>query len=353
MRPGEPIGVGVVGLGFMGRTHVGAYRRAAEAGLANRLVAVCDASAERLTGRTGEQRGNLERRGAEDAAAAERVFDPSEVLATADFDELLACEAVDLVSVCTHTDSHVELATRALAAGKHVLVEKPVARTADALAPLVEAAARADTVCMPALCMRFWPGWDWLREQVASGALGRVRSAVFRRLGSPPAWAPDFYRDSARTGGALVDLHVHDVDFVRWCFGDPDELVSAGDIDHVTSLFRYADGPEHVVVEGGWDHAPGFPFRMSYTVIFEGGTADFDLGREQRLVLARDGAVEEVPLADGDGYDGEVRHLLRVLREGGTPRASVADAVGHMRLLELERESLARGGAPVRVLARG
>src|SRR6185295_16666128 len=95
-------------------------------------------------------------------------------------EELLARKDLDLVSICTWTDSHVDLALAALAAGKHVLVEKPIA--------LRERPA-ARTLCMPAMCMGFWPGWSLLHEAVADRRWGPVRSAVFRRHASRPAWA--------------------------------------------------------------------------------------------------------------------------------------------------------------------
>ena len=111
------------------------------------------------------------------------------------------CRDVDLVSICTRTDTHVELAIAALEAGKHVLVEKPVGITADAVAQLaVVAAQHAGTLCVPAHCMRFWPGWDTLHEAVTSGRYGRALSATFQRLSSPPAWSPDFYADSRALG---------------------------------------------------------------------------------------------------------------------------------------------------------
>src|SRR4029453_5583634 len=99
---------------------------------------------------------------------------------------------------------------------------------------------------------------------------------------APPAWSPAFYGDPARSGGALFDLHVHDADLVRWLFGAPGAVTSTGTLDHVTTLYRYADGPAHVVAEGGWDHAGGFPFSMGYTVVFERATAGLGPARPPR-----------------------------------------------------------------------
>lgn len=328
----EPIGVGIIGLGFMGRTHLRAYRNAAAAGFPNRLVAVADADPARRTGRAAGAgaragRGNLERRG-----ESPRQFDPAAVAVYARPEDLLADPHVGLVSICTPTDSHVALALAALAAGKHVLVEKPVALDARQVRRLAAAAAAARTLCMPAMCMRFWPAWTWLKERIDAGTFGAVRSATFHRLGSRPQWA-GFYADSKRSGGAVFDLHIHDADFVRWCFGAPDRAVSAGTPDHVTTLYRYARGPEHVVAEGGWDHTPGFPFRMRYTVVFEEATAEFELGAAPELRLARAGKLAKVALEPLDGYDGEVRHLLDAIAHGRKRLAATLDEAAELTAL--------------------
>jgi predicted dehydrogenase len=340
MTARRAIGVGVVGLGFMGRTHVAAYRAANAAGHANRLVAVCDSDAQRRRGLAGGG-GNLQT-----GAEVERLFDPSQVRAFESAAELFADREVELVSICTHTTTHVELALAALAAGKHVLLEKPVAlSTADA-ERLANAAREAKTSCMPAMCIRFWPAWAWVKRAIDDGRFGAVRSAAFRRLGTAPQWAPGFYGDPAQSGGALLDLHVHDADFVRFCFGDPTSVSSVGSLDHVTTLYRFAHGPAHVVAEGGWDHAAGFAFKMAFTVVFERATADYEFDRANELVLARNGKSEPVALEALNGYDGEVRHLLDAIAAGRRElAATMDDALGHMRLLDAERASLELGSS--------
>ncbi len=339
MSPRRAIGVGVVGLGFMGRTHVEAYRAADAAGFANRLVAVCDTDEERRSGRA-MQGGNVTR-----GSGAARLFDPSEVRAYAELDALLADREVGLVSICTHTKTHVDFARRALAAGKHVLVEKPVALTAAEVEPLAPAAREARTLCMPAHCLRFWPGWDWLAERTRAGTFGAPRSVVIRRLGSKPDWSP-IYADLEATGGALIDLHLHDADFLRHVFGDPRSVVAAGSLHHVSALYGYDGGPAHAAAEGGWDHSGGFPFRMSFLAVFEEATAEFDSTREPKLVLHRGGRAEPVPLETASGYDLEVRHLLAAIASGSADlRVTIDDALATARLLDAERESLNTGAA--------
>lgn len=336
----QPIGVGVIGLGFMGATHIRAYAAADRLGFACPLVGVCDQSEERLSGRVVTS-GNIA------TGSSEQLFDPSSLHATSSVDDLLADPRVQLVSICTHTESHVDTAIRSLSAGKHVLVEKPIAvapADVERLALAARAAAARGLVCMPAMCIRFWPGWSWVKDRVVDGSLGRVKSAVFQRLGTPPAWSPQFYRDNERTGGALVDLHIHDADFVFHLFGPPSAVTSAGTLDHVTTLYHFTSGgvqaPSHVVAEGAWDHTPGFSFRMRFIVVFEGGTADYDLGRTPQLLLCRDGKQETIELEPGAGYDFQVREVVSAIREHRAPKATIDEGLAVSRVLDAERRSL-------------
>ncbi len=310
------IRLAIAGCGYWGPNFIRNFSRLAHC----ELRAVCDLKPERLV-------------------EMKRLY-PG-VGTVSDFGDLLRDPQIDAVAICTPLNTHFALAQAALSAGKHVLVEKPVALHSADVERLASAAAASATLCMPAHCMRFWPGWVWLKEQITAGTYGAVRSAVFRRLASPPAWSADFYANSERTGGALIDLHIHDADFVRWCFGEPDAVQSAGDLDHITTLYRYAEGPRHVVAEGGWDHTPGFPFQMRYVVVFEEATADFDLGRDPQLVVSASGESRPVELPAGDGYLGEVSHLIDAIRSGSTAlRCTIEEAAALAHMLEREREQL-------------
>jgi predicted dehydrogenase len=338
----------VIGLGYMGRTHVQAWQAAAAAGLPCTLAAVADPDPARRTGEL-QVGGNL------GSVQPARLFDPARVLGFERAVDLLAHECVDIVSICTYTDSHVELALAALAAGKHVLVEKPVALRSRDVKRLLDASARARTLCMPAMCMRFWPGWDWLRAAVAQKRYGRVTSAVFQRLGSGPNWSKAFYGDAARSGGALVDLHIHDADFAYALFGAPASVSTSGSLAHMTTQYRYAQGSAHVTAEGAWDLAPNAGFRMRYLVCFERATVEWDLARAGELRVHGAHQTETIALAAHTGYDGEVRHLLAVIAGSrfGTAKqvaaarkrlgATLADAHAVARILEAERKSLDSG----------
>jgi len=353
---GRPLGVGVIGLGFIGREHLRAWDAAARDGLPVRLAAVCDTDPERRAGR-GEARHGAGAGPAVDGGAAggaAPLFDPARVTGHARPDQLLSDPAVDVVSICTYTDSHVELALAALDSGKHVLVEKPVALQAGPVARLLAAArdahSRHGLHCMPAMCMRFWPGWDWLLLALADRRFGAPRRAEFHRRGAAPSWATGFYGDLGRSGGALFDLHVHDADFVRAAFGAPLAVDSRGDLRGLATRYRFQPGGPEVRAGAAWLDEPSARFSMGFAVDFDHATIDWELGREPLLRGRHRGAELRVTLPPGTGYDGEVRHLCAWIspRPGApppppSPLSLLEDAVSVTATLQAERESLSLG----------
>jgi len=337
----EPVRAAVIGLGFMGRTHVRAYLAAAAAGMPVRLVAVADAMAQRRGGRVSFRSGNLDT-GTGEAA---RLFDPREVAAYPTPVELLARGDLDLVSVCTPTDTHVAVATAVLRAGAHVLLEKPVAITSARVRRLIEAEAASDRRVVPAMCMRHWPGWPWLVARIRDRRFGRLTSLKLVRLGSRPAWSK-FYADPRRSGGAMFDLHLHDVDFLTHALGMPRTVTTFGTRDHVTT--HYAFTGVQVSAEGGWLASPGRGFRMRYAAEFERATAEFDLGREPVLGVTRGGKTEPVTLPTVGGYEAEVRATIQWAAKWkagrqAAPWSTLDQALAATRVIEAERRSLSAG----------
>lgn len=317
--PSGGLGVGIIGAGFMGRTHAAAYLSARATGLPVTLLAA-----------TGSRESPI----------------PGDPLHVPDARALLALDTIDAVSICTYTDSHVELALAALAAGKHVLLEKPVALTRGEVERLAGAARESGLVCMPAMCMRFWPGWPWLREQVRAGSFGAAGNAEFTRLSARPAWSTEFYSDHRRSGGALFDLHIHDVDFLRWCFGDPSLVTSAGSREDVRTSYRIPGGPAGVSARGAWLDDPATPFVMRYVVHFEEVEVRFDLDAASPLRVHRGGTSEAVTLPPATGYEGEIRHFVElVLGRVARPVATLDEAVAVTAILEAEERSLESAGS--------
>lgn len=332
--------VGVIGLGFMGRAHVGAYARLDSC----RIVALSDPRIDAIRSGQGTANGNLK------TGAGEWPVDWKAVRPFTDAGALLRDPEIDAVSICTPTHTHAELTRAALAAGKHVLVEKPLAVSEREVEEVAAAARRAGRLCMPAMVMRFWPGWAWLRERIADGTLGQLKALQLERLGSRPAWNKEFYEDDAKTGGALVDLHIHDADFVVHALGMPARVSSVGTLTQVSTQYSFAERPDVVVTAvGGWAQQASFGFRMRYLASFERATAEFDLafGDQPVRVHDRDGSrPAAVPVESA--YDAEVWHFVRAVEAWpqpleGTPGPE--DAIRVARVLKAERQSLMEGAA--------
>ena len=349
------IRVGIIGLGFMGRTHYGVYEKLAARGEAQ-VVAISDADPKRAAGDLSGGWGNL-------ATGGANQLPMDRIKGTTDYRQMLAMPDVDVVDVCIPTTEHVPVVTAALESGKHVLCEKPMARTAAdarAIADAAANAARRGVLFMPAMCMRFWSEWEWLKHAVAEGRYGRVLSASFRRLGTIPA---GWYRNGALSGGALLDLHIHDTDFVYHLFGKPRAVFSQGytgksaEIDYVLTQYLFDGGqgqpgtPEAspagpaVSAEGSWTMAEGFGFRMQFTVTFERATADFDLFRKDAtLVLSGEGKSGPVEHAKHDGYLGEISYFLECVKTRTAPeRVTAEDGVMGLTIAEAEKRSIQSG----------
>jgi predicted dehydrogenase len=140
-----------------------------------------------------------------------------------DPERLLARDDVDAVHVLTPTNSHMAMTLAALSAGKHVLVEKPIARKAAEAQRMVEAAQSAGKLLMAAMDLRFRPDADTLRKFVASGELGRVSTVRARFLKRKERWARSPWLSNSRIsgGGVFMDLGIQLLDVALWILGNP------------------------------------------------------------------------------------------------------------------------------------
>jgi predicted dehydrogenase len=329
--------LGIVGLGFMAATHIRAYREVKGA----RVAAICNPSGRHLDGDFSKVAGNV--------GATEPVrLSLDGVTATRDFQVLLADPALDAIDICAPTKAHAELAVAALRAGKHVLCEKPLARTSATARAIVAESERAKGIFMPAMCLRFWPEWAWLKQAVAEQRYGKVLGARFRRVAEPPGWGQNTFFNGAESGGALFDLHVHDTDFIQFCFGRPQSVFStgyqkfSGAIDHVVTQYEVESGAI-VHAEGSWAMSPGFGFNMSYTVNFERATADYDSSRgKEALRLSEVGQAPQIIAPPGsDGYIGELRYFVDCVSQRRRPAIVTAqDGLSSVEICEAEELSV-------------
>jgi predicted dehydrogenase len=331
--PAKTVNVGVAGLGFMGVTHLRAYQKIPQA----RVVAVCDSGRMPVNGVLRGVNGNIKNN-------ADICLGPR-VKLYREFHELIADTEVEFVDICTPTAQHAAHVIAALQAGKHVLCEKPLAQNVAEARKILRVAAASGKFLMPAMCMRFWPGWNWLKAAVAKKTFGAVRAAGLRRVSAPPAWG----RAGTHTGGALLDLHIHDTDFVNFLFGRPAGIFSTGTtdesgaVDHVLTQYSYPHGPA-VSAEGSWLLPDGF--NMGFTVHCERAMIDFDMARGAGALRVQETGKQPrtLKLKKADGYLEEIAYFVDCVARGVKPSVVTAqDGLTALEICAAEEKSVRTG----------
>lgn len=325
----QPVNLAIAGLGFMGATHA----RAA-ASLDNvRLAGVVSSNEKKLSGDLRDIGGNLGFRG--------ELMDFSKVRKFRHIEEAIADPEIDAIDICLPTDQHAPQAIAALRAGKHVLVEKPLALTEEAAEKVLREAEKSGRILMTAHVLRFMPAYAAAARLVRGGALGAIRMSWFRRHCAKPSWG-GWHTDATLSGGGIFDLLIHDVDYSIWLFGEPasiSSVVSGGLSGLMAATFVYpASGP--VVIEGGW-HAQGpYPFSMSFTIAGQEGTLEYSSASVPlTLWRAGGGESEVVPVEEIDGFKEEVSYFADCVinkrqPEKCPPRESATAVKVALRMLE-------------------
>lgn len=340
----EKIKVGLIGLGFMGTTHFDIYKNNSKA----EIVALADVNPAKLKGDVSSVIGNI---GGGDNS---KPLNLKGIRTYANAIDLISDPDVQLVDICAPTVYHCDLAIAALKAGKHVLCEKPVARTAKDAAKILAAAKKAKGFFSVGMCIRYWPEYVYAREFFKSGKAGKLVSANFRRL-SPNikgnAWK-DWFTNGEMSGGALLDLHLHDTDEVLYFFGKPKAVTSfgandfrtKGGCDHVVTNYDFGNG-SLIVAEGGWAAAKTVGFEMSFQIICQKATIKLD---SNGLVIHHENGKTEKPSFANElptGWHKEIDYMLAsiISRKKPTKYAEAEEYLQAMRIIEAEQKSVDTG----------
>ncbi|MFF2851023.1 Gfo/Idh/MocA family protein [Streptomyces sp. NPDC058001] len=283
------------------------------------------------------------------------------VTAARDLLELLdRCTVVDL---CTPTYTHRDLALAAIAAGKHLVCEKPLALTVAKSTEIADAAEAAGLLLFPAHVVRYFPAYETMARAVARGDIGAPAVLRFTRSGMYPVWAP-WFSDPALSGGILVDQMIHDFDFARLVAGEVVRVhaqvrgrqepgARAGDVAVGTAVLTHESGAvSHVL--GVWGQ-PDLPFRTTFRIAGPGGVLEHDSTAVPGFRVLSRGLGEA-----GEGIPGspmtespyltELREFAAAVAGGPPPRVTARDGVEAVRIATAAAES-ARSGAAVEVSA--
>lgn len=252
--------IGLIGCGFMGGMHAACYKALADLGV--QVTAIADVRPDR----------------------AENLAKLSGAKVYASGMELIEQADVDAVDICLPTDMHVSHAVAAMKQGRNVFVEKPICMKTEEMELIEKVQKETGAKVQVGQVIRLWTEYVWLKETQESGIYGRVLAGTFKRVSSRPTWASDGWLDDiTRSGGVAVDMHVHDVDYVRYLLGEPDRIQAQayrdaeGRIQQIFALYGYGRDVG-VSIEACWDYPQSFPFNAAFRVKFEKAVAVLDGG---------------------------------------------------------------------------
>ena len=263
--------------------------------------------------------------------------------------DMLDNEELDMVDICTPTESHAEFVKLALSRGLHVLSEKPMAMNYKECEELYALSEKSDKLYMVAHVVRFMQPYRYLASVIKSGELGRPVHIMMRRLSKTPGWSwQNWMQDPKRSGGAPLDLSIHDIDFIYSIFGEPKDVNAvyrefsgydaSGLNDYIVSNLIY-DGFD-VTITGGQYNAD-FPFTADYFALFEGGTVElkggkvYRCGEEINLEEAKASESTGINVSSSGAYTDEIAYFISSIEKGERPDfVTVESSMGSIKLVE-------------------
>ena len=340
--------IGIIGIGFMGYTHFEGAKRLR----GGKIAAIATRNVKRLAGDWRGIQGNF-------GPPAGQV-DLKRIRGFQDYHELLADPEIDLVDICLPTEMHETVTLEALAAGKHVLVEKPIAVELKAADRMVKAAEKNQRILMVGQVLPFFPEFRFARECIQSGKYGKLQAAHFRRVIAQPNWSKGM-ADYRKLGGWGIDLHIHDNHFIGLACGVPKAVFARGIeqdglVNHVHTQYVY-DDPQLAVscVSGGIAAAElqfvhGFEIYLEKaTLLYSAGTFGGEWVVERPLTLIPAKGKPREPKTKGGGewcsaFTAELQEAVNAVKTGKTPAVlSGTLARDALKLCYAEAKSIASG----------
>lgn len=288
---------------------------------------------------------------------AQRAADQYGGKACTSLDEFF--DAVDIVDICTPAAAHKENVLAAAAAGKPMVCEKPLARHLHDCEEMVAACEQAGVLLFVAQVVRFFPEFVAAKAALDSGAIGKPGVIRTIRAGSFPRTLGGFYGNFEKSGGVILDVGIHDIDFQRWCMGEVARVFTRDltfanepERDHALITLRFTSGAiGHI--EASWASPVG-QWRTRLEIAGEEGLVEWDSEGEApitRIMLNEAGNGKTRTTlspygADINPYKAELAHFLHCLETGQPMRVTPQDGLMAVKVALAAIES-ARTGKPI------
>lgn len=324
--------VGLLGVGFMGKTHAAAFAQTRDA----RVTAIVGSSPERAAPLAHQYQAIVHRT----------------------IDDLLTDPDIDAVDICLPTPLHEPVVIAAARAGKHILCEKPITLTLDAATNMVTEVRQAGVIAMVAQVVRFWPQYMVMHEIITTGHVARPHHVAMHRLAGAPGWS-SWCNDPAQSGGALIDLQIHDLDYLYSLFGMPDRVyahgtcIASGAWNHLTTTLSFPNTT--ATVEASFMMPQSYPFSAGFRMVgadscveyafHVDGQVDQRSSAKNTFTLYRSGhPPEAISAPDHDPYRAQAGYFAECVLAGRSPAfATLVEARAVLSIALAAQESLITG----------
>ncbi|WP_078378789.1 Gfo/Idh/MocA family protein [Sutcliffiella halmapala] len=317
----------VIGAGTMGSVHADAYQKLENVN----LVGIVDA----------------------DFARASTLAEKAGTKAFHSYEEAVAgLDVIDAVSICLPTPLHKEFLIKAADDGKHVICEKPLARTLTDAREMISYCQEKRVKLFVGHVVRFFPEYVKAKKLVDADKIGSPAVVRTSRGGAFPNASNDWYADFQTSGGLVLDLIIHDFDYLRWCFGDVERVYAKSSKGRVTEKTEYAlvtlrfKSGVIAHVEGTWAHQS---FATKFEFAGKEGIIEYDSAKISPVVSSRKQsggaggvAVPESPLKESP-YLTELKHFIYCIQTDEKPIVSAEDAYKAMEISMAALESIETG----------
>ena len=310
--------IGLAGIGFMGMIHFLATKKLSGA----KVTAICSRDPKKLDGDWRGIQGNFGPKGDK--------TDLKGIKSYSSFQAMLDDPNIDMVDICTTTDQHAPMAIAALKAGKHVLVEKAIALSTAQADKMIETAQKTGKILMVAHVLPFFGEFDFVLKLARKNTYGRLVAGRLERHISRPEWSKDI-GDANKTGGPVIDLHIHDTHFVGLLSGMPGRLSSIGltnnqdVVEYVSTNYIYGDNGPALSATSGAIAMPGRAFQHGFYLQFEKATVSYSSGGIPLTVFTKDGKVQQPNLTISsdpvDAFAREIQCAIQGIKKGAAPEA--------------------------------
>jgi predicted dehydrogenase len=293
--------IGLVGLGFMGKTHLETYQKIGNC----QVKAICTRNKVANNQIPSDYKGSF----------------------VTDYEDLLKNPDIDIIDICLPTYLHEEYLLKAANAGKHIICEKPLTLTLESANRIVDAVTRNNVRLFVAHVLRFWPEYQLMKSYSETDKLKDIEIVHASRLGQAPAWS-SWFQDPDKSGGALFDLHIHDIDFVYYLLGQVDTVYAVGTKnkdgawDHVMTTLTFKNKSK-AFVEASQRMPIGFPFSFSLRAQAVQGTVDFTVAAGENIENIHDSDHQftyysnqkkaSIEIEKADAFQNELAYFVKCL----------------------------------------